>query len=118
MNAEFAVLVAGLDEDLREFYEERAGIREFDAGLPREQAECLALLDVLLRDRLAFAGVSLLRAEQGLDTRYVLVARRDVTPPAAAADAQACGLRAAVLALGGAAELRPGASLRGSRHLI
>ena len=34
-------------EDLRDRYEERAAIMEFDGGLPRAEAEKLALQDVL-----------------------------------------------------------------------
>ncbi|MGJ0484806.1 MAG: hypothetical protein ACR65R_09760 [Methylomicrobium sp.] len=44
-----AEIVNLLDPDLREDFEERAGIIEFDANLPRAHAECLALLNVLLR---------------------------------------------------------------------
>ena len=43
-----ADLVNRLDDTLREAYEERAGIIEFEANLPREHAECLALLNVLV----------------------------------------------------------------------
>lgn len=39
--------VSRLDEDLREAWEERAAIVEFDAGMAREWAECLALLEVI-----------------------------------------------------------------------
>ena len=45
-----ADLLQHLDERQREAYEERAGILEFDAGLARDHAECLALLDVIRRD--------------------------------------------------------------------
>lgn len=34
--------IASLDEDAREFFEERAGILEYEAGYPRPQAERLA----------------------------------------------------------------------------
>jgi hypothetical protein len=44
-----AEIVSQLDADLREDFEERAGIIEFDGHLPRAHAECLALLNVLLR---------------------------------------------------------------------
>jgi hypothetical protein len=37
-----------LDDNLREAFDERAGILEFEAGLPRAHAECLALLNVLV----------------------------------------------------------------------
>ena len=43
-----AELVSRLDDNLREAFEERAGIIEFDANLPRAHAECLALLNVLV----------------------------------------------------------------------
>ncbi len=44
-----AMLLQLLDETEREAFEERAGIIEFDAGLPRGHAECLALLEILRR---------------------------------------------------------------------
>ena len=34
-------------EDIAEFYEERAGVREFDGGYPREEAERLAFQDTI-----------------------------------------------------------------------
>ena len=40
--------LATLDEDAREFYEERAAIREFEAGFPRPLAEQLARGETLL----------------------------------------------------------------------
>ena len=40
-------IVARLDAGRREAFEERAAIVEYDAGLPREEAERRALLDVL-----------------------------------------------------------------------
>lgn len=42
-----AALVARLDAHLKEAFEERAAIREFDAGIARDHAECLGLLDVI-----------------------------------------------------------------------
>ena len=44
-----SAIVNQLDADLREDFEERAGIIEFEAQIPRAHAECLALLDVLRR---------------------------------------------------------------------
>ena len=44
-----ADIVSKLDDNLREDFEERAGIIEFDGKLSRGHAECLALLDVLRR---------------------------------------------------------------------
>lgn len=47
MNEVVADLVSRLDERLREAFEERAAIREFDGGIARDMAEALALLDVI-----------------------------------------------------------------------
>jgi hypothetical protein len=104
-NLMFPTLVSRLNASRREFYEERAGVREFDAGLPRAYAECAALLDVAVMNSLAFTGVSLLRLQQGPVTRFVLVAddREGRMPPTDAVK----DLRAAVLWVGGAAELVP-----------
>lgn len=44
-----ADMVSLLDAALRDDFEERAGIIEFEARVPRGHAECLALLDVLRR---------------------------------------------------------------------
>ena len=44
-----ADMINFLDAGLREDFEERAGIIEFDGKLSRGHAECLALLDVLRR---------------------------------------------------------------------
>lgn len=41
-HAKLVGAVASLDEDAREFFEERAGILEFEAGYTRPQAEQLA----------------------------------------------------------------------------
>lgn len=49
LNPLVAEMVAKLNDRLREDFEERATIMEFDAELPRDHAECLALLDVLNR---------------------------------------------------------------------
>ena len=44
-----ADIVNQLDDDLREDFEERAAIIEYDGQLQRAHAECLALIDVLRR---------------------------------------------------------------------
>ena len=49
MDTLVAEIVDQLDDNLREDFEERAAIIEFDANLPRAHAECLALLYVLRR---------------------------------------------------------------------
>ena len=58
-----AELVAGLDPDQREQFEERAGIVQFDAGLPRAHAEALAMLDVLRRHPEVLTGITVLQVE-------------------------------------------------------
>jgi hypothetical protein len=67
-----ADLVSRLDADMREYFEERAGIRQYDGGLPREMAECLALLDVAKRHPLALSGLTVLQVEQGASTRLLM----------------------------------------------
>ena len=47
MNEIVESLVERLDHQLREAFEERAAIMEFDAGLSRDYAEALALLDLI-----------------------------------------------------------------------
>jgi hypothetical protein len=42
-----AAMVACLDEDLFELFQERAAIRQHDGGQSRELAEAMALLDVI-----------------------------------------------------------------------
>ena len=44
-----AEIVVLLDENLREAFEERAAIIEYEAGKARAHAECLALLLILRR---------------------------------------------------------------------
>lgn len=67
-------LVLRLDGNLRENYEERAAIMEFDGGLSRDHAECLALLDVVRRHPMALTGVSLSR----MGGQYVLTSTGEV----------------------------------------
>jgi len=49
LDAGVARLVEQLDEDRREAFEERAGILQFDARLPRMEAERQALIQILAR---------------------------------------------------------------------
>ena len=44
-----AEIVTKLDANQQEDFEERAGIIEYDAKLPRAHAECLALINILIR---------------------------------------------------------------------
>ncbi|EXI76512.1 MAG TPA: hypothetical protein PK440_00635 [Candidatus Accumulibacter phosphatis] len=57
------IRLADLSADLREHYEERAAIIEFDAGMPRRAAESMALQDVLvIQERLPMPVVDDVRA--------------------------------------------------------
>lgn len=81
LDALVATTVNLLNTDLREEFEERAGIMEFDAELPRAHAECLALLNVLRRHPTALSGVTVLKAvvngtQQCLLTTDLNVARK------------------------------------------
>lgn len=58
INPLVAEMVAKLSPALREDFQERAAIMEFDAGMPRDHAECLALLDVLNRHPCALCPVA------------------------------------------------------------
>ena len=66
-----ADIVNQLAADLREDFDERAGIMEFDAGLPRAHAECLALLDVLQRYPAVLTGVTVLQADLYGQTQWL-----------------------------------------------
>ena len=49
IDALVADIVSKFDDDLRDDFEERAGIIEYDGQIDRAHAECLALIDVLRR---------------------------------------------------------------------
>lgn len=73
LDAGVARVVARLDPDRREAFEERAGILEFDARFSREDAERRALVEVLARQ--GFPGtppVRLLQAEVDGGTQWLL----------------------------------------------
>jgi hypothetical protein len=67
-----ADLVARLSPDLREDFEERAAIMEFDSLQPREDAECFALIDVLRRHPGALLSGVIFRGRCGSSHRYVI----------------------------------------------
>ncbi len=80
-----AVLVSKLDDNLREDWEERASIMQFDALLPKGYAECLAMLDLLCRhpevlqsNLSGAAGVTVLQASIGQETMWLLSADSNV----------------------------------------
>jgi hypothetical protein len=47
LDPEIAAWVTTLDDNMRELFEERAGIREYDGGLSRREAETEARNDML-----------------------------------------------------------------------
>jgi hypothetical protein len=65
-------IVEHLDENQRELFEERAAIMEFDAGLPRAHAECLALLGVLYRYPAVLTGAIAIEIEEEGERRWLL----------------------------------------------
>lgn len=102
-------LVYRLDVNLREAFEERAGVMQFEAGKERELAEALALLDVIRVHPLAVSGVEVLRGTLAGAPVVVLateaptaLARLGTYGITAAAVADLAG---AVSSLGGAARL-------------
>lgn len=67
-----AELVTRLDDALREDFEERAGIMQFDGQLTRGHAECRALLDVFRRHPSVLSGVTVLEIELDGGTEWLL----------------------------------------------
>jgi hypothetical protein len=88
-------LIERLDADVRELFEERAGIVEFEGGLPREEAESYALLDVLRRHPFALTGVTVVRIDRGNETRWLVT----TDPDAARRVTSSCGDAARVVEL-------------------
>lgn len=72
-----ADMVSALDDNLREDFEERAGIMEYEARLPRAHAECLALLDVLHRHPNTLCEVTVLEVELDDETQWLLTTDLD-----------------------------------------
>ena len=73
LDAGVARVVGLLDADRYECFAERAGILEFDARLPRLDAERLALIQTLARYGFpSMSEVSLLAVELGGGTQWVL----------------------------------------------
>ena len=70
-------LVDRLGCRLREEFEERAAIVEFDGGHSREHAECLALLEILGRHSGVLAGVVVVEVEVDGDAVWLLATDRE-----------------------------------------
>ena len=56
-------LLGRLDPDMRSQFEERAGIMEYDGGAERDEAELLAMVDLLRSHPGALLGLRFLRLE-------------------------------------------------------
>lgn len=67
-----AEIVDQLDEDLREEFEERAGIVEYDGNMARAHAECLALLMLLQNHPEAICGLTVLEMHADRETYWLL----------------------------------------------
>lgn len=72
MTSLIADLLARLDAERRYEFEERAGTIEFDSGVDRDDAEVLALIDLLRSYPGALTGVTALEIERRGTTSYVL----------------------------------------------
>lgn len=97
-------LTRDMPEDVREEYEERAAVLEFDGGMTRECAEFASVALVLLRRSPGHYGV--LPARLGAGQWHGVT----LTPPGAPRPVWGpswADLAAAVLAMGGAAALAP-----------
>lgn len=57
INPLVADAVGQLEDNLREAFEERAAIIEYEAGYRRDHAECLALLNILLKHPNCLTGL-------------------------------------------------------------
>ncbi len=57
INTLVGAIIELLDADLLEEYHERAAIMEFDGQLSREEAQCLALIDLLHRHKLKLISI-------------------------------------------------------------
>jgi hypothetical protein len=72
-----AEMVALLGADLREDFEERAAIIEFEAKQSCAHAECLALLFLLRRHPSVLTGVTVLQVEMDGVTQWLLITNLD-----------------------------------------
>jgi hypothetical protein len=104
-------LIQRLDAVDRELFEERTGIVEFEGGLPREEAESYALLDVLRANAFALTGVTLIQVDGATETRWILTTDADearLLSRACGADARVVDLADAIRShFAGAAMLVP-----------
>lgn len=72
-----ADLLARLNDNLREQFEERAGLLEFSANFPRRLAESLGLLDVLRCNLAGLSGVTCIQIELDGQTQWIAATNLD-----------------------------------------
>ena len=77
-----AEIVDQLDEDLRELFQERAAVREYDGGYTRAHAEALGLLDVVNRYPEALSGVTVFAIDLDGATHWIVTTDRSSEPSA------------------------------------
>ena len=77
LNPLVANIVVKLNPSLREDFEERAAIMEFEAKMERAHAECLALIDLLSRHPSILTGVTVLQVELAGAIQYWLTTDLD-----------------------------------------
>ena len=73
-----ASIADGLDAKLREEFEERAAIIEFDGKQTRAHAEALALLDVIQRHPYALTSITVKQIELDGAKQWLLATKRGV----------------------------------------
>ena len=71
-------LLVRLDADLLYQFSERAGIMEYDGGVDRDEAELLALVDLLRSHPGALLGLRFLRFELAGRSVYIIATDLDV----------------------------------------
>ena len=73
-----ADLLDRLDTERRYEFEERAGTIEFDSGVDRDQAEALALIDLLRTHPAALLGITALEVDHDGETDTVITTDLDM----------------------------------------
>lgn len=65
-------LLSRLDSNQREFYEERSAVLEFEAGVSRDLAEALAILDLIRINPMALSGITVIQIELDGATEWLV----------------------------------------------
>ena len=78
MTSLIADLLDRLDTERRYEFEERAGTSEFDSRVPRDEAEALALIDLLRSHPSALVGFTALEVDHDGETETVITTDLDM----------------------------------------